>query len=116
MEPYELFVQSMGFQPSRISEKYAARGAINDKRQYDKDRHDSLMRRWQNADPEDRADILKEIAEFNRTTPGARITRSQLLRSTRRFLETEALSRRYGVALQGDDRIYATEGDIYEDD
>jgi hypothetical protein len=116
MTPWQLFTQSLGFQPADISDKYAGRAAINDAKQYDADRATVLKRRFNNADPTERADILKEIVEFNRDNPGALITRAQLLKSAQGFRDREARVRRYGVDLRGRQRAYLEEGSPYEAD
>lgn len=116
LSPWGLFAQSIGFQPSQVSESYAARAAIKDAQGHDQERRATLMRRYQNGSPQDRASLIREITEFNAANPAARISRSQLLKSVESFRKRERLSRRYGVVLQGDDVRYAEEGEIYNDD
>lgn len=115
MTPWQLFTQSMGLQPSAVSEKYAARSAINEKKTFADARHTTLVTRYRNADGADRADVLREIVEFNAQNPAARITRSQLLKSVQRFREREMSSRRFGTVLEGDDVLYASEADPYNE-
>lgn len=116
MTPWQLFMQSIGFQPSRVSEAYARRAAIKDAQSYDNERRAMLLRRYQLADADERRELLKEISEFNRANPAAGITRSQLLKSLRSFREREERMRRYGVDLRGDDILYAKRGEVYADD
>lgn len=116
LSPWDLFAQSMGFQPSRVSEKYAARAAIKDAEGYDDERRAGLLRRYQNSDPAERGEMIQKIAEFNRANPAARISRSQLLKSMESFRKRSQLSRRYGVVLEGADTQYAEEGEVYNDE
>ncbi len=116
MTPGELFAQSIGFQPARVSDKYAGRAAINDAKQYDSERRSTLLRRFNNADASERVGILKDITEFNRNNPEALITRAQLLKSAKGFRDREARVSRYGVDLRGRERAYLEEGSPYETD
>jgi hypothetical protein len=116
LSPWQLFAQSIGFQPSQVSEAYARRAAIKDAQGYDADRRANLMRRFQNAaSPEDRADIIREITKFNQANPMAGISRSQLLKSVQSFKERSVRTSSLGVDLQGDDLLYAEEGEPYEE-
>src|SRR5262245_7840755 len=114
LSPWQLFAQSIGFQPSQVSEAYARRAAIKDAQSHDVQRRNTLMRRFQNAAPDERAGIIREITEFNRANPAAGISRSQLLRSVQSFKERAARTSRFGVDLQGDDILYEQEGAVYE--
>ncbi len=116
MTPWELFAQSIGFTPSKVSETYAARGAIKDAQRYDDDRRSNLLRRFQNASVEDRPALIREITEFNRANPAATISRSQLLKSVQSFKQREQRVKHFGVDLRGADVAYAEEGDPYETD
>jgi hypothetical protein len=78
-----------------------------------RDQREQLMRKFRNADMDDRPALLREIAEFSRRNPEQSITRAQLLRSLRTQTEREARIRRYGDDLQDDEAVYAEEGEIY---
>lgn len=117
LSPYQLFMKSVGFQPSDVSESYARRGAIKDAQQYDRDRRSVLLRKIQRAsEPEDRAKILDEIQEFNRENPAAFINRSQIIQSIQRFKESSVRSSKFGADLRDDDITYAEEGEPYEEE
>lgn len=116
MSPSELFAQAAGFSPADVADKYAGNAAIKDKKQFDADRRKLLIQRFNNASPEERADIVAEVAEFNRGNPGARISRSQLLKSLKGFKQREQRVKRYGADLSRRQMIYEHEGDPYEDD
>jgi hypothetical protein len=116
MSPWELFAQSIGFAPSSVAEKYAARAAIKDAQSYDDDRRAKLIRRFQNASVDERAGIISEITSFNRANPAASISRSQLLKSMQSFRQREARVKTYGLDLRGADVAYAEEGEPYETD
>lgn len=115
--PWDLFLQSIGFQPSRVSEAYQRRSVIKGAQAYDDDRRYGLMRRMQRADtPEERSEILQEVTRFNKANPEAGISRSQLIRSVNSFKEREAKMKRFGLDLRDEDVGYAKEGEIYEDE
>lgn len=114
LSPWQLFAQSIGFQPAQVSEAYARRAAIKDAQGYDADRRAQLLRRFQNASVDERAGIIGEIAEFNRGNPMAGISRSQLLKSVQSFKERSVRTSSLGVDLQGDDILYEEEGSAYE--
>lgn len=114
LSPWQLFAQSIGFQPAQVSEAYARRAAIKDAQGHDADRRAQLMRRFQNASADERADIIGEITEFNRDNPMAGISRSQLLKSVQSFKERSVRTSSLGVDLQGDDILYEEEGSAYE--
>lgn len=114
MSPWQLFMQSIGFQPSQVSEAYARRAAIKDAEQYDKGRRETLLRRYQNAGtPEERNQLAIEIAAFNKANPAVGITRSQLIRSIVGFKQRESRVKRFGVDLRGKDAIYEEAGSAY---
>lgn len=116
MSPWQLFAQSIGFQPSQVSEAYARRAAIKDAEQYDKGRRSTLLRRFQNASPAERQQLAIEIAAFNKANPAQGITRSQLIKSMVGFKQREARVRRFGVDLRGKDLAYEEAGDAYNTD
>jgi hypothetical protein len=115
LSPWQLFAQSVGFQPAQVSEAYARRAAIKDAQGHDADRRSTLLRRFQNAGTADERDgVISDIRDFNKANPMAGISRSQLLKSAQSFKERAQRSSLYGVDLQGDDVLYAEEGEIYE--
>lgn len=114
MEPQELFLQALGFQPARVSEAYAGRAAIKDRQSAEDKSRSLLMRRYNNAGPDERQEMLTEIMRWNRDHPAARITRSQLLRGLKDFRSRELRTSQYGVDLQGADRTYLETGEPYE--
>ncbi len=114
MKPWQLFLKSIGFQPGAVAEAYARRGAINEARQYDRDRRLILLKRIQREqDPQERLKIMDEIREFNRANPEAFINRSQIIQSIQRFREQSVRSGRLGAALRDRELAYAEEGDPY---
>jgi hypothetical protein len=117
LSPWQLFAQSVGFQPAQVSEAYARRAAIKDAQGHDAERRATLLRRFQNAGTaENREGVIRDIQDFNRANPAAGISRSQLLKSARSFKERAQRSSLYGVDLQGKNILYAEEGEIYEDE
>jgi hypothetical protein len=75
--------QAFGFQPSTVSEFREGRAAVQQATQEAKDEHTRLTQKWLKADPEDRADIMDEIHDYNADPlhAGSRITMSQLLQA-----------------------------------
>lgn len=114
MTPWDLFVQSIGVQPGRTAEKYAQRNAINAQKDYDVQRRSRLMQRFNNAQPADRAELLREIAEFSRRNPAAAISRSQLLRSVQQRRQDEYRIGIYGANLRGREALYAEIGEDFD--
>lgn len=114
LTPTQLFMQSMGFQPSIVAEKYAQRAAIKDAQSYDTGRKNELMTRFKNAKTaEERQSVLADVVEFNKKNPGAGITRSQLIKSQRGFYEAGQRSGALGVNLRGKNTQYLEEGEAY---
>jgi hypothetical protein len=117
LSPYQLFLQTIGLQPSEISDTYARNQARKDAQQHDKGRKESLLRRFRSAETsEERAQIAIEVAEFNKANPEAVITRSALLRSLTGNVEAEQRIQRLGGNFRGREVLYATRGEAFEDD
>lgn len=111
----DLVLQGLGFQPTRVGEKYAAGQAIRVRSQAAKDRRTKLMQRFINADsPEERNRVLADISAFVRENPAEQITRADLLRAMVRRNETNFRTRAFGADLRGDDVLYAEEANPYE--
>ena len=112
----DLFLQSMGIQPFTVSQFYQGQQAIKDKERYYRDRKSDILKSFRTATaPGDRAEVLRNVADFNRNNPGIPITRSALIQSVTGKYEREARYRRYGANI--DDRAatqFASEGDQYK--
>jgi hypothetical protein len=114
LSPWQLFAQSIGFQPAEVSEAYARRAAIKDAQTYDNQRRQMLMHRYQNAgSPEGRQQIAMEIGEFNKANPMAVITRSQLIKSMQSFQQSAQRTQILGADLKRNQVGYARRGDAY---
>ena len=116
MSPYELLVQSIGFQPTDVSQFYSRQNAIKEAERYTVDRKSELMKDYRNAtSPADKRAIRREIREFNRSNPQERITASALLRNQRQQRIRETRFRRYGANIdERKARFYEEYGDPYE--
>lgn len=113
--PHQLFLQSLGFASSEVSNFYNKQGAIKDVQMFAKDRKASLLRRYVNADDADtRREVMDEIAAFNKRYPAELITRSSLLKSQQSKQERERNYKKYGANLKGKARVYADEGWYYQ--
>ena len=113
--PTQLFLQSLGFGAAEVDKFYNRQAVIKDKERYGADRRDTLVARYVSArTAEDRKEALREVMEFNRAFPAARVTQSTLLRSVQSSRERERSYRRYGANLRDDQRAYADEGWYFE--
>ena len=113
--PIELFLQASGFASAEVSNFYNRQSMIKDTERYGTARRDSLVNSFSRAStPEDRREILKDVADFNRAFPAARITRSTLVRSITGKAEREASYERHGANLRGRSQIYADEGWFFQ--
>jgi len=114
LNPLQLFFQSIGFSPSEISEMYARQSLIKDIERFGTDRRSSLLRHYRTADSiEDRQAIMREMREFNKVFPHARITRSSIVRALHGKREREQAHLRYGANIRGRARILGQEGEHY---
>lgn len=115
LSPYQLFLQTLGFRPSEISDFYSRQSLIKDTERYGIQRRGSLLKRFRTADSiEERNRVLEEIKEFNAAWPAARITRSALIRAIREKGRREASYRTYGANLRGRAIIYGEKGQYYQ--
>lgn len=85
LDASEMVMQALGFTPASIAEVYERRNAVQGAaRRLNTERVD-LMRRWRQADPEDRPAIWERIQAWNQRIPPegreARITRANLIAS-----------------------------------
>lgn len=111
LSPWQLFLQSLGFQPEQMSTFYERQAVIQDAKRYGESRKSLLVQRFRSAEPGDRAEILREVAAFNKAYPAEIITRSTLLRAMQGKAEREASFNRFGAALRGRDVLYADEAE-----
>lgn len=114
LHPGALFAQSLGFTPSSVSEHYAKANVVKETQLAAEERRKQLITRYLRAEAGERADIMRDIREFNRRKPASAITMSQILRAAARRKERELRMQRYGVDLRGDDVLYASAGDPYQ--
>jgi hypothetical protein len=116
LNAWQLFAQSMGFQPSDVAEGYAQRNVIQAKRTYDMDRRQSLLQRMNIADPEERAQIVAtDVSDYNKTSDDP-ITYSQIIKSIQRFREREQRSKLFGLDLKDREMGLLEEAEPYIDD
>lgn len=98
--PLDLFLQALGVQPHRVSQFYAGQAAIKDAEIYYRDRKSDIFKDFRMATTSaERAQVHRDVAEFNRRNPAIRITRSQLLQTKESKREREARFRRYGANI-----------------
>ncbi len=117
LSPYQLFLQSIGLQPSEISETYARNQAAKDAQQYDLHRRESLLKRFRNASTnEERTQIAIEVAEFNKANPEAVITRSALLKSLTGQVEASQRIQALGGNFTGRQVLYSSRGNFADVD
>lgn len=115
VSPWQVFLQTMGFQPSEVAEFYSRQALQKDTETLGEDRRNSLLKRFRNATTiEARNRVLAEVAEFNKAFPAAAVTRSSLLRAVTAKAEREAGFENYGSALRGRSILYSDEGEFYD--
>ena len=115
VEPHHLFLQSLGVQPFVVSQFYQGQQAIKDTERFYRDRKSDILRGFRNAKTSaERAQVRRDVAEFNRRNPAIRITRSQMLRSKESQRQRERRFRRYGANIdERAARQFAKEADPY---
>ena len=112
---WQVFLQSIGFQPSEVSEFYSRQALQKDTEALGEDRRNGLLRRFRNATTiEARNRILVEVAAHAKAFPAAAITRSSLIRAVTAKAEREAGVENYGAALRGRSILYGDEGEFYD--
>jgi hypothetical protein len=113
IEPKELFLKSLGFQPTLVSEAYSAQSAIKRREQTDDAVRTRLTNMFLRANtPEERKAVRQAIMEYNRNTI-IPITYSSLMRSRARSQERDRNIARYGADLRGVYQRYAKEAEPY---
>jgi len=111
----DLFLQALGVQPYSVSQFYQGQQAIKDTERYYRDRKSDILKAFRTAStPDERAEVLRNVADFNRNNPALAITRSALIQSVTSKYEREARYQRYGANI--DEKAatqFAKEGDPY---
>lgn len=80
----DIAAQAAGFQPARVSEFREGRNAVMEARDEAKTQGTKLRSAWLAADPDDRAEIMTRIRQFNQANPGQAVTLTQLLQAKER--------------------------------
>ncbi len=93
----DVFLQTAGFQPDQVSRYYQGQAAIKGAQQYARTRREELLREF--ADGDNRSQIRRDVAEFNRAFPSMKIRWSSLTRAVKGRAEREARYRRYGANI-----------------
>ena len=101
LSPVDLFLQSLGIQPIKISKYYTGQAAIKDKEIFFRDKKSDILKDFRDAvgDPAAMAVVLRAVAEFNRRNPALSITRSALVQSVYGQKKREARYRLYGANI-----------------
>lgn len=104
VEPTELLITALGLTPSRTSETYAERRAINSAKRFFDQRRADLMERYYRADAGGKRRLMQgPIARFNRAVPNAR------LRITSKTLTSSAEQRRLRESQMRRDAAYTSD-------
>lgn len=115
LSPGAMFLKSMGFQPTKVSEAYEMQGAIKRAQQADSGQREKLVNMFLRADtPEERAAVREAIMEYNRNAPEQPITYSSLMKSRTRAIERDRNIARYGADLRGRQTRYAEAAEAYD--
>jgi hypothetical protein len=80
LSPYDVTVQALGFQPSKVSEYREGKFAVQEAQDEAKGTHGKLTQAWLGAQGDDRAAVMSQIRVFNRANPGMRITVDGLIK------------------------------------
>ena len=87
MTSMDLFLQSAGFTPTRLADRYEQNRSIKDMEQKLRNRRSDLMNRlfmaWRVGDRSDARDIMKDIMEWNKANPRYPITPDGIMQSAR---------------------------------
>jgi len=100
MSPWEIFLTSMGFQPSQISETYARNTRARESEGYVAQRKAEISKAYRKArSTGEMSSVMADLREHNRQHPNPkdRISMSQLIRSARQMQKAERNVQRYGV-------------------
>lgn len=97
MTPGDLFLQSIGFQPTRINEAYDRQHIINVRKQALGEQRSFLIRKFKNA--EDKTAAWADINEFSRQNPENPITRSDVVRTLQKQAMSNVRTKAYGADI-----------------
>lgn len=98
MSPWEIFLTSMGFQPSQVAETYARNSRAREAEAFVSRRKAEISAAYRKArSTGEMNSVMADLREFNRQFPQDRITMSQLLRGMRAMRKSEMNIQRYGV-------------------
>lgn len=98
MSPWEIFLTSMGFQPSQIAETYARNSRAREAEAFVSRRKAEITAAYRKARSTGETNsVMADLREFNKQFPQDRITMSQLLRGMREMRKSERNIQRYGV-------------------
>lgn len=78
--PYDIGLQAIGFNPTRVAEAREGRNAVLEKEEEWKSERSGLVQRWLQADQTDRPAIFSNIREWNQDHHGMGITFQQLVK------------------------------------
>jgi hypothetical protein len=99
----DVIAQALGFQPARVSEAREAHFAILEAKTETNQAHSKLVKEWLSADPDDKADVMEDIQDFNRAHPTMPITQGTLLKARNAQIkaqrEANSDPQAYGLSL-----------------
>ena len=101
ISPWDVALQAVGFQPSRVTEARAGSAAVQEAHDEAQARHTQLTNRWLQASPAERQNVMQEIRLYNQSpgSLGFRITLDQLLRDQREQQKRSRLPGAFGLRL-----------------
>jgi len=103
--PYELFLQSLGFNLDEVSRAYRKQGVMEGAKGSVDNKKRELLRKFRELPPNKRGSFWPEIMEFNRENPQAYISYETLLRSMEGQRERESQFRRYGASMSDEEAL-----------
>lgn len=100
ISPYDVGLQAIGFNPTRVAEVREGRAAVMEREEEWKHERTQLEQRWLQSDQTDRAAVMSQIREFNQGHHGMPITVGQLLQQLRNNRKQAAQSPdKFGLRL-----------------
>jgi len=114
LSPWDLFLQSMGFTPGTVSERYDRNREAKDRSTYLSQTKADIMAAYRKADSTGEIDsVMERWSEWNQKNPRDRITRSELLRSKQAMRKSERNIQLYGADLGRRSRELDEAGSAY---
>ena len=105
LTPEEIFLQAMGFTPSRFAEAYAKKATETDVQHQLQDEHKALTQAYVGAaTPEDRGKVMDKVVAYNKAHPGFELRPSSLFKAVQSKAEADREIQTFGARIQARQR------------